>query len=125
MESLFPLQWFEFDVVTIGAGGKFHKSRGRAQCYTENLGRQGFLDRRVPLEMVAIPGGKFWMGARPTDIEWIGSLLPQWVIEQVIEEKGGREHFLDHEIPYHEVTVPPFFMGKFPITQAQWQRVAS
>jgi len=125
MESLFPLQWFEFDVVTIGAGGKFHKSRGRAQCYTENLGRQGFLDRRVPLEMVAIPRGKFWMGAHPTAIEWIGSLLPQWVIEQVMEEKGGREYFLDHEIPCHEVTVAPFFMGKFPITQAQWQRVAS
>ncbi|MCZ8249005.1 formylglycine-generating enzyme family protein, partial [Microcystis sp. LE19-195.1E] len=29
------------------------------------------------------------------------------------------------ERPQHEVTVPPFFMGKYPITQAQWKAIAS
>ena len=29
------------------------------------------------------------------------------------------------EKPQHQVTVPPFFMGKYPITQAQWQAIAS
>ncbi len=29
------------------------------------------------------------------------------------------------ESPQHEVTVPPFFMGKYPITQAQWRVVAT
>jgi len=30
----------------------------------------------------------------------------------------------DSEGPQHEVTVPPFFMGRFPITQAQWRAEA-
>ena len=29
------------------------------------------------------------------------------------------------EKPQHKVTVQPFFMGKFLITQAQWQAIAS
>nr|NCS09588.1 formylglycine-generating enzyme family protein [Microcystis aeruginosa G13-07] len=31
----------------------------------------------------------------------------------------------DYGEPQHQVTVPPFFMGKYPITQAQWQAIAS
>lgn len=29
------------------------------------------------------------------------------------------------ERPQHQVTVPSFFMGKYPVTQAQWEAVAS
>ncbi|MFM5998915.1 MAG: SUMF1/EgtB/PvdO family nonheme iron enzyme [Dolichospermum sp.] len=57
------------------------------------------LGNGVVLEMVAIPGGKFLMGSP--------------------EGQGD-----DSEKPQHQVTVPPFFMGKYPITQAQWERVA-
>ena len=31
----------------------------------------------------------------------------------------------DSEHPQHEVTVQPFFMGKYPVTQAQWRVVAA
>ena len=31
----------------------------------------------------------------------------------------------DDESPQHEVTVQPFFMGKYPVTQAQWKAVAT
>lgn len=31
----------------------------------------------------------------------------------------------DNERPQHEVTVPAFFMGRYPVTQAQWRVVAS
>jgi formylglycine-generating enzyme required for sulfatase activity len=31
----------------------------------------------------------------------------------------------ERESPQHTVTIQPFFMGKFPVTQAQWQAVAS
>ena len=27
--------------------------------------------------------------------------------------------------PQHQVTVPPFLMGKYPVTQAQWKVVAA
>ncbi len=64
--------------------------------FTEDLGNG------VTLEMVAIPGGRFLMGSPESEPE--------------------RD---DNESPQHIVTLQPFFMGKFPVTQAQWQAVAS
>ena len=37
--------------------------------------------------------------------------------------KGGSD-WVKTEMPQHEVSVPPFFIGKFQITQAQWRTVA-
>ncbi|WP_427160950.1 SUMF1/EgtB/PvdO family nonheme iron enzyme [Aliinostoc sp. HNIBRCY26] len=102
-----PTQTFEFETATItvtnsgflGLGGTKHeikRIRGRAEYFRENLGNS------IVLDMVAIPGGKFLMGS-PKDVP-------------------GR---YDSESPQHNVTVKPFFMGKFPITQAQWQAVAA
>ncbi len=56
------------------------------------------LGNGVELEMVAIPGGEFMMGSP--------------------EGEG-----LDNERPQHNVTVQPFALGKYPITQAQYQQV--
>jgi formylglycine-generating enzyme required for sulfatase activity len=53
------------------------------------------------LEMVAIPGGTFIMGSP--------------------ENEEGR---YSDESPQHSVTVQPFFMGKYQVTQAQWRFVA-
>jgi formylglycine-generating enzyme required for sulfatase activity len=61
---------------------------------TENIGNG------VSLEMVKIPGGIFLMGSPET------------------EAKRN-----DDEGPQHYVNVPEFFMGKYPVTQAQWQAV--
>jgi formylglycine-generating enzyme required for sulfatase activity len=38
------------------------------------------------------------------------------------ESEEGRD---DDEGPQHDVTVPPFFMGKYPVTQGQWKEIAS
>ena len=55
----------------------------------------------VPLEMVWIPPGSFMMGSP--------------------EDEKDRN---DNEGPQHEVTIAKgFWMGKYPITQAQWQTV--
>ncbi|MBJ7297627.1 MAG: formylglycine-generating enzyme family protein [Dolichospermum sp.] len=53
------------------------------------------------LEMMLIPGDTFIMGSPP----------------------GELEH-RDRESPQHSVTVQPFFMGKYQVTQAQWRFVA-
>jgi formylglycine-generating enzyme required for sulfatase activity len=53
------------------------------------------------LEMMLVPGGTFIMGSPP-------------------EELGHQED----ESPQHSVTVQPFFMGKYQVTQAQWRFVA-
>ena len=57
-----------------------------------------YLGKGVELDMVVIPSGTFMMGSP--------------------EGQGD-----DDEKPQHEVTVQPFLMGKYPITQAQYQRV--
>jgi formylglycine-generating enzyme required for sulfatase activity len=62
--------------------------------FTEDLGNG------VKLEMIAIPGGTFWMGSPANEAE-----------------RG------DNESPQHQVTVPSFFMGKYPLTQAQYQAI--
>jgi eukaryotic-like serine/threonine-protein kinase len=86
---------FEFEVVNVNAIGKLIERRQHsAQFFSENLGRATIL------EMVAIPGGTYQMG----------SPLEEW----------GR---LSHEGPQHEVKVAGFYMGKFQITQAQWQAI--
>ncbi|MDZ8105416.1 MAG: SUMF1/EgtB/PvdO family nonheme iron enzyme [Nostoc sp. DedQUE12a] len=100
-------QTFEFNTATLtvkssgflGMGKKtyeINRSRRRAEFFTEDLGNG------VVLEMVAIPGGKFLMGSP--------------------ENEPKR---LDRESPQHTVTIQPFFMGKFPVTQAQWAAVAN
>lgn len=91
------LEVFRFEVLTVNRRGEIVKRENReARYFQENLGEGVFLD------MVAIPGGTFLMGSPP-------------------EEKGR----YDNESPQHSVTVEPFYMGKFEVTQAQWRWVAS
>jgi formylglycine-generating enzyme required for sulfatase activity len=59
---------------------------------------QDLLPGKVPLEMIAIPSGSFLMGSPDG--------------EGVTDER-----------PQHRVTVPQFYMGKYPITNAQWKAV--
>ncbi len=60
------------------------------------------LGNGATLDMVSIPGGTFMMGA-----------------------KDGEKDSSDSERPQHKVTVQPFFMGKYPVTQLQWHAVAA
>jgi formylglycine-generating enzyme required for sulfatase activity len=62
--------------------------------FTEDLGNG------VKLEMIAIPGGTFWMGSPANEAERYNS-----------------------ESPQHQVTVNSFFIGKYPLTQAQYQAI--
>ncbi len=68
----------------------------QAKYFIEDLGND------VGLDMVLIPGGSFLMGSPET-------------------EEGHQEA----ESPQHYVTIRPFCMGKYPITQAQWKVVAA
>jgi len=95
--NLAALKDFDFEVVTVNAKGKVTKTQHhQAQFFNQEL------DNGVILEMVAIPGGTFMMGAP-------------------VEEKGSD----NDERPQHEVTIQPFFMSKYPITQSQWRTVAA
>ena len=37
----------------------------------------------------------------------------------------NEEGYHSSQSPQHQVTVPPFFMGKYPVTQKQWRAVAA
>jgi formylglycine-generating enzyme required for sulfatase activity len=64
--------------------------------------KQHELDKQTfQLEMMLIPGGTFIMGSPKEE-----------------------ENSMDSERPQHEVTIEPFFMGKYQVTQAQWRFVA-
>ncbi|MGK7921011.1 MAG: SUMF1/EgtB/PvdO family nonheme iron enzyme [Trichodesmium sp.] len=89
----FPIQ--TFTTVAVDRKGEIiSRRKGEAQVMTENLGNG------VSLEMVKIPGGRFLMGSPETEAERSSS-----------------------ESLQHYVDVPEFFMGKYPVTQAQWQAV--
>jgi formylglycine-generating enzyme required for sulfatase activity len=75
---------------------KFHRSQQQAWGFSEDLGDG------VELEMVTIPKGSFLMGSPEDEPERSSS-----------------------ESPQHPVTIQSFYLGKYPVTQAQWKAVAS
>ncbi|MBW4561552.1 MAG: formylglycine-generating enzyme family protein [Mojavia pulchra JT2-VF2] len=89
------LQTFKFDVVTVDAKGSItNRRKQEVKYFVENLGNS------VTLDMMQIPGGTFMMGSPPR------------------EAKRGND-----EGPQHQVKVPGFFMGKYEVTQAQYQAI--
>ncbi|MFK8184525.1 MAG: formylglycine-generating enzyme family protein [Phormidesmis sp.] len=75
------------------------KISSTAQCFTEPLEGRG---KALPLDMVLVPGGSFEMGSPDSEPER--------------SEAEG---------PQHTVTLPSFFMGRYPVTQAQWRAVCA
>ena len=89
------LKTFDFDTVTVDVRGNItSRQRRQAQFFRENLGGGAILD------MVGVPGGCFVMGSPSTE--------------------AGRSN---NEGPQRTVNISPFFMGKYPITQEQWEVV--
>jgi formylglycine-generating enzyme required for sulfatase activity len=86
------------EIITVDNLGNIinRRSLPTIKTITEDLGNG------VILEMVGIPGGKFNMGSPASE--------------------AGRS---DDEGSQHQVTISPLSMGKFAVTQAQWQAVAS
>ncbi|MBD2139304.1 SUMF1/EgtB/PvdO family nonheme iron enzyme [Anabaena sp. FACHB-1237] len=84
-----------FEVVkTNSQGSIISRSNHSANYFVEDLGNG------VTLEMVEIPPGKFMMGSPETE--------------------GQRS---SSESPQHQVTVPRFFMARYPLTQAQYSAI--
>ncbi|OCR00111.1 protein kinase [Oscillatoriales cyanobacterium USR001] len=89
------LKTFNFEIVTVNSTGQIaNRRQGQAEFFTDNLGNG------INLEMISIPGGSFLMGSPNTE--------------------AGRR---DSQGPQHNVTVAPFFIGKYAVTQEQWEAV--
>jgi formylglycine-generating enzyme required for sulfatase activity len=68
--------------------------------------------------MVEIPGGSFLMGTNPDNAGKEKEEIARYT------EKENAERWANTELPQHEVTVLPFHIGKFAVTQEQWSVVA-
>lgn len=102
------LDRFEFETATIAQESRLLGLRREWVIRRRNAVTWGYIeilktatDGEIGLDMIAIPGGSFTMGAPKR------------------EPESG-----DNERPQHEVTLQPFYLGRFPITQAQWRVVA-
>jgi formylglycine-generating enzyme required for sulfatase activity len=81
----------------------------QGQYFTEPL------NETVSLEMMLIPGGTFQMGQ--TDAE-------KTELIRLVGIEEYKQYYVN-ELPRHEVTVQPFFLGKYAVTQAQWRAIAA
>ena len=89
------LKTFSFEVVTTDARGNItNRRKESAKYFTEDLGNG------VTLDMVEIPGGTFIMGSPESEAKRVSN-----------------------ESPQHQVTVPSFYMGKYELTQVQYQAI--
>ncbi|MDY7022191.1 MAG: formylglycine-generating enzyme family protein [Cyanobacteriota bacterium] len=70
------------------------RQKQKSKYFTENLGNG------ISLEMVLIPDGTFLMGSPEDELE-------------------RRQP----ESPQHEVSLQPFFIGRYPVTQGQWKAI--
>jgi formylglycine-generating enzyme required for sulfatase activity/uncharacterized caspase-like protein len=100
------LKLFNFEIVEVNAKGEqIKKESKQSQYFSQDLGND------ITLEMVAIPGVPFTMGTEDEEIERLVKKF-DW-------------QYFSREKPQHQVTLPSFYMGKYPITQAQWQAIAA
>jgi len=82
---------FQFQIVTVDVRGKIIKRTPKKARYQTE-----YLGKGVTLEMVYIPEGSFLMGSPET-----------------------RRY--NDENPQHKVMLEGFYMGKYPVTQAQYE----
>jgi formylglycine-generating enzyme required for sulfatase activity len=83
-----------FEVVTVDQAGVVIDRQQHSVQYFRES-----LPGEIKLEMISIPAGEFLMGS-----------------------PDGEGY--DTEKPQHLVTVPEFFMGKYPVTKEQWRSMA-
>ncbi|TAF08025.1 MAG: serine/threonine protein kinase [Nostocales cyanobacterium] len=102
--AIIKTQKFEFETAQLilkprflglGASWEIQRSKKTAELFLEDL------ENGINLELVAIPQGTFLMGLSEKETEGADSGTPQL-----------------------QVTIQPFLLGKYPITQAQWQAVS-
>jgi len=83
-----------FETAFIDSNKNIRRETRKARQLVETL------PNNVKLEMIYVPGGTFMMGSN-----MIGS------------------NDYDDEKPIHQVTLEPFLVGKYPVTQAQWEAI--
>jgi len=93
--------WFSWPQLRFW--GRFEPLGMNAQGFRE------YRKRSTGIVFVSLPGGKFWMGAQSDD-------------------PNGPNYDPDadaREAPVHEVTLRPFLIGRYEVSQAEWRRIVA
>lgn len=83
---------YEFETVVVNEDGEIIE---RSKRKSSEISFQ--INQNQSISLVKIPGGKFLMGSSDNEAK-----------------------IRENETPQHEVNVSTFYLGKFPVTQAQW-----
>ena len=104
------LPTYGFTTVTMDRSGNIvRRQPGKARYFTE---APGGLD----LGMTYVPGGSFYMGLNASEEEEVRKEIEKYY--------KNESDWVKTVMPQHQVSVRPFFIGKFQITQAQWRTIA-
>jgi len=105
------------DRLALLLQGSHLTSRERAEA-ADTLARLGdprfdaghwHLPKESLLGFVHIPAGDFWMGTREENIK------------EMIGKFGGKEDYYKNETPQHKLSLPDYYMARYPITTAQFK----
>jgi formylglycine-generating enzyme required for sulfatase activity len=98
------LKILEFNFVTVTTNDFLSVGKKSSLQLITHQGKAKYLTcdlvGGITLDIIGVPGGKFLMGSPESE-----------------SERGTDES------PQHLVQIRPFFLGKYPVTQAQWQAV--
>ena len=99
-----------FTTAKVSSSGYVtRQTGGPAQWFEEDLGG-------AKLELVAVPGGEFMMGSSE-------SAAREALADVQRYNKDAKWEWFEPETPQHRVRVSGFWMGRYEVTQAQWQAV--
>lgn len=110
-----PLVAMNFQTANVNTQGQIINQRTE-QCW-------GFVDTLpggVPLEMVELPAGEFWMGE-----DAAGAAEYERECERYVRDKAQCKEWANWATPRHRVQLKGFAMGKYEVTQRQWKAVMS
>lgn len=95
--------WFGWDHIRFW--WLFEPSGSNEQGYPE------YRHRETGIVMVRVPGGTFAIGTSQEERE------------RMQEEFEGWREDSDHDLPQHKVTLSPFLIAKYELTQVEWREV--
>ncbi|WP_165360980.1 NACHT domain-containing NTPase, partial [Candidatus Chloroploca sp. Khr17] len=98
-------------------------ARARVQCgrILARLGDPRPGVRTLPPAMVELPGGSVMLGSTPEQAEAVGRAWEQYWLQQGNKDLAKRaRRWPDDEINDHPVTLAPFAIGRYPVTNAQY-----
>jgi formylglycine-generating enzyme required for sulfatase activity len=108
---------FTFETATLNAQGQMiaqKKLQGRG--FTQNCSG-------IPLELVFIPGGTFPMGLSQTEIALYQQSSGPKQDRLGVNSRDAIQGLFRMMLPQHLVTVASLYLGKYEITEAQWNAV--